>query len=343
MEATALAEIESKQREEYWPSIGSDINDIAAVSDDDDSENDESADDTASDSNPQTPNAAKMAAKESDKYLVPLEVEAQIKLLWSKDGDLLHYIWNRTISNSSLALSAENSPTNAKASKNNSSSSKKVIIPMIDPESMSNSWQIFFTRIVLVPPNKFRPQAKIGNEISDHPQNTHLKKIIEFSTKVDCLRLVEQSSSSKSDSSKKKKKDSSDTTLEQENKASSNSFELSKIVSAWIELQNSVNCYFDSAKDPNPLKSANSQEANPLGIRQLLERKEGLFRKNMMGKRVNYCCRSVISPDPYLGTNEIGIPVNFAKTLQYPVPVNDWNVKYLRTLVERGPFEYPGI
>ena len=37
------------------------------------------------------------------------------------------------------------------------------------------------------------------------------------------------------------------------------------------------------------------------GIRQQLEKKEGLFRKNMMGKRVNFACRSVISPDPYIG------------------------------------------
>jgi DNA-directed RNA polymerase beta' subunit len=50
----------------------------------------------------------------------------------------------------------------------------------------------------------------------------------------------------------------------------------------------------------------------------------------------------VISPDPYIGTNEIGIPVHFAKSLHYPTPVNNWNVKYLRTLVERGPFQYPG-
>ena len=28
----------------------------------------------------------------------------------------------------------------------------------------------------------------------------------------------------------------------------------------------------------------------------------------MMGKRVNYACRSVISPDPYMNVNEIGIP-----------------------------------
>lgn len=45
------------------------------------------------------------------------------------------------------------------------------------------------------------------------------------------------------------------------------------------------------------------------GIRQVLERKEGLFRKNMMGKRVNYAARSVISPDPYIGTDQIGVPV----------------------------------
>ena len=39
------------------------------------------------------------------------------------------------------------------------------------------------------------------------------------------------------------------------------------------------------------------------GIRQQLEKKEGLFRKNMMGKRVNFACRSVISPDPYIGVH----------------------------------------
>ena len=60
---------------------------------------------------------------------------------------------------------------------------------------------------------------------------------------------------------------------------------------------------FISPSPPHPI----SPTGAPSGIRQILERKEGLFRKHMMGKRVNYCCRSVISPDPYLGTNEIGI------------------------------------
>lgn len=78
------------------------------------------------------------------------------------------------------------------------------------------------------------------------------------------------------------------------------------------------------------------------GLHQVLEKKEGLFRKHMMGKRVNYACRSVISPDPYLGTTEIGIPLRFAKELTYPQPVADWNVEAMRQLVENGTSIYPG-
>jgi len=61
-----------------------------------------------------------------------------------------------------------------------------------------------------------------------------------------------------------------------------------------------------------------------------------------MGKRVDFACRSVISPDPYVGTNEIGIPLHFAKTLTYPTPVTGLNAVLMRQLVIRGPDEYPG-
>lgn len=63
------------------------------------------------------------------------------------------------------------------------------------------------------------------------------------------------------------------------------------------------------------------------GIRQILEKKEGLFRKNMMGKRVNFAARSVISPDPYLASGEIGVPPYFAKRLSFPERVTPWNVR----------------
>ena len=68
------------------------------------------------------------------------------------------------------------------------------------------------------------------------------------------------------------------------------------------------------------------------GIRQILEKKEGLFRKNMMGKRVNFACRSVISPDPYLGSGEIGVPPYFAVRLSVPERVTPYNVKVMPAL-----------
>jgi DNA-directed RNA polymerase I subunit RPA1 len=49
----------------------------------------------------------------------------------------------------------------------------------------------------------------------------------------------------------------------------------------------------------------------------------------MMGKRVNYAARSVISPDPSLNTNEVGVPLFMAKRLTFPEHVNEINYKSL--------------
>ena len=65
------------------------------------------------------------------------------------------------------------------------------------------------------------------------------------------------------------------------------------------------------------------------GIKQLLE-KEGLLRKYMMGKRVNYAARSVVSPDLWIHSTEIGVPVQFAKALTYAEPANAFNYMRLR-------------
>ena len=61
-----------------------------------------------------------------------------------------------------------------------------------------------------------------------------------------------------------------------------------------------------------------------------------------MGKRVDFCCRSVISPDPFLASGEIGMPVVFARKLSYPEPVTPHNVDHLRRLVQNGPDQWPG-
>jgi DNA-directed RNA polymerase I subunit RPA1 len=181
----------------------------------------------------------------------------------------------------------------------------------------SELWRTFFIRAVLVPPSRFRPPADLGDVQSEHPQNLSLSKILSINEKIDKLRTIPSGNMS--------------TQLE------GGSIDISKLIGVWIDLQNAVNCFIDSTKDQNV-----RPDDAVSGIRQILEKKEGLFRRHMMGKRVNYCCRSVISPDPFLGMNEIGIPVQFAKELHYPTPVTSWNVKMLRQMVENGPSIYPG-
>ncbi|MCL4118516.1 UNVERIFIED_CONTAM: hypothetical protein GTU68_048031 [Idotea baltica] len=72
------------------------------------------------------------------------------------------------------------------------------------------------------------------------------------------------------------------------------------------------------------------------GIRQRIEKKMGLFRRHLMGKRVDFSARSVAAPDPMLAVDEVGVPQDFAIKLSYPVPVTSWNVPKLRRLVRIG-------
>lgn len=57
------------------------------------------------------------------------------------------------------------------------------------------------------------------------------------------------------------------------------------------------------------------------GVRQWLERKAGTIRQKMMGKRVNYAARTVLAPDALIGTNEVGVPLEFAMKLSIPEKV----------------------
>lgn len=45
-----------------------------------------------------------------------------------------------------------------------------------------------------------------------------------------------------------------------------------------------------------------------IGISSRLNGKEGRLRNNLMGKRVEYCSRSVITPDPILELDQLGVP-----------------------------------
>jgi DNA-directed RNA polymerase II subunit RPB1 len=77
-------------------------------------------------------------------------------------------------------------------------------------------------------------------------------------------------------------------------------------------------------------------------VKERLNGKTGRVRGNLMGKRVDFSARSVITPDPNLSISELGIPLKIAKNLTKPITVNDKNKNYLTTLILNGPDEYPG-
>lgn len=181
--------------------------------------------------------------------------------------------------------------------------------------NFSKRWaQMFFINTLLVPPPRFRPSNVTNGVTVEHPQTALLVRVLQFN---DSLRQDLSNYRGAQDVA-----------------------ETSKVMSAmlfnWNELQYCINVFIDSS-------NARHNEAKGIqGMRQLMERKEGLFRMHMMGKRVNYACRSVISPDAMLATNQIGIPHVFAIKLTYPEPVTSYNAEQLKEMVINGPTVYPG-
>uniref|UniRef100_A0A6C0H459 DNA-directed RNA polymerase n=1 Tax=viral metagenome TaxID=1070528 RepID=A0A6C0H459_9ZZZZ len=77
-------------------------------------------------------------------------------------------------------------------------------------------------------------------------------------------------------------------------------------------------------------------------IKERLNGKSGRVRGNLMGKRVDFSARSVITPDPNLSISQLGVPLKVAKNLTKPVVVTSKNINYLRKLILNGPDEHPG-
>lgn len=106
----------------------------------------------------------------------------------------------------------------------------------------------------------------------------------------------------------------------------------------WLQVESARFMNSDATNLP-PLAST----AKPLrGISQRLKGKTGRFRGNLSGKRVDFSGRTVISPDPNLRVDQVGIPLRVARTLTYPERVTKHNRKRLAAAVIRGPDTYPG-
>ncbi|TVY75599.1 DNA-directed RNA polymerase I subunit rpa1 [Lachnellula suecica] len=228
-------------------------------------------------------------ASAAQRYVNPMEVKAQLTLLFEKEQEILSLVYDSR------------------------SAAKKATRVTGD---------MFFLQTLMVPPNKYRPEARTGDgELAEAQQNSLYKSILKGCETIAQIHKDIANPDRAPDNPSLRKRDWHD------------------LQESWCLLQDAVNSLID--RDRNPIQGAAGKK-NEDGIKQKLEKKEGLFRKNMMGKRVNFAARSVISPDPNIETNEIGVPPVFAKKLTYPEPVTSHNFKDMQQAVINGIDKWPG-
>ncbi|KAF2195552.1 DNA-directed RNA polymeras-like protein I subunit [Zopfia rhizophila CBS 207.26] len=224
-------------------------------------------------------------AEDLQEYLTTAEVRASLVLLFETEAEILRLVY------SPYSRSKNGHPIDA---------------------------DMFFINNIIVPPNRYRMEAKTGDTIAESPKNSLYKNVL---AACDMMRQIRNEMKG------------------EENELGYRSRNFVDLQAAWVTLQGAVNSLID--RDANPVQGL-AGRGNADGIKQNLEKKEGLFRKNMMGKRVNFAARSVISPDPNIETNEIGVPPVFAKKLTYPEPVTNYNFYDLKEAVLNGPDKWPG-
>lgn len=116
---------------------------------------------------------------------------------------------------------------------------------------------------------------------------------------------------------------------------------ISNLMENWDFLQMQCAMYINSEMPGLPL--AYQPTGKPLrGFVQRLKGKQGRFRGNLSGKRVDFSSRTVISPDPNLSIDEVAIPYHVAETLTYPEKVTRYNIEKLKQRVINGMEKHPG-
>jgi DNA-directed RNA polymerase subunit A' len=107
----------------------------------------------------------------------------------------------------------------------------------------------------------------------------------------------------------------------------------------WDLLQYHVTTFFNNKVSQIPPARHRTRRALKT-LAQRISGKEGRFRYNLAGKRVNFCARAVISPDPNIKINEVGVPIGVAKELTVGERVTEWNLKWLQNMIKNQP-TYP--
>lgn len=122
---------------------------------------------------------------------------------------------------------------------------------------------IFFIDVIPITPTRFRPPAKMNDTLFEHPQNELLSKVLKTSYRLRDLNNDLREASEKT------------AEMDEANRRRI----LSMLLDSVLQLQVDVNSFMDSNKNPSPMPQG---KLPPAGVKQLLEKKEGLFRKHMM-------------------------------------------------------------
>ena len=249
-------------------------------------------------------------------YLLSIEVMSHIEKLFLNDSGLVSLLFGNM--------------------KYDPSSEYKISI-------ITSGINIFFIKELVVPPNRFRPEnASFGGEENYfHYQTSAYRKILSLDNDIKELskKVNENKENKLKEDDEIIKNINNENPNEKEKNKSKNSIQktyFGDLVTKCVQLQLAINTLFDSSK----ALSKKDQESK--GIRQIIEKKEGILRMKMMGKRVNHSGRTVISPDPLIDNGEIGIPLYIASKLYFPEKVTEYNLDYMKKLINNGPFKYPG-
>ena len=132
-----------------------------------------------------------------------------------------------------------------------------------------SSADMFFLDVIPVTPTRFRPAASMNGTLFEHPHNELLAKVLNTSYRLRDLNIDLRSASQKTpafDEVSRRKL-------------------MGALLEQLIHLQNDVNSFMDSNKNPTPMRQG---KLPPPGVKQGLEKKEGLFRRNMMVCRFEF-------------------------------------------------------
>ena len=115
-----------------------------------------------------------------------------------------------------------------------------------------------------------------------------------------------------------------------------------KAIDEWTAVVQYHIATFVDNEIPGVAQSA-QRSGRPLkSLQQRLGTKEGRIRNNLQGKRVEFSARSVITPDPNISVEELGVPMKIAMNLTFPERATAFNIDRLYALVQNGPDTYPG-